>query len=231
MMTRISMADDADSWCRRLGNFAPLVYRPTLLAATSASASLDAPGSGRYPRIPVPAQRRLAAERFLLVATVVTATMLPLSAIAQMQGGGMGGHGGGHGSRGGRPPDAAQKGPDASAPRAPDPLRALLGEARRLRMELLLGADQIGAWSAMEDALRECIELNRAPAPVADSAAPIDAQLFVQDLADNQRALADAEARLAAATKTAFGILNPRQLRTSQDRFASAIAGARTAAP
>ena len=226
MMTKISMAEDADSWCRQLGNFAPIVYRPLPLPAISAGADIaafESHRSVRHLRAAGPAQRRGAAAQFLLVALVMTA-IYPLSAVAQMQGGGMGGHGGGgHGSHGGRPPDAAQKSPDASVARAPDPLRAMLSEARKLRTELLLTADQIGPWSAMEDALRESIELNRRHAP--EPGAQVDPQLFVQDMADSQRALADAEARFAAATKAAFATLNPRQLRTTRDRFASAIAG------
>src|SRR5579883_1049827 len=134
-----------------------------------------------------------------------------------MPGGGMGGGHGGHGGHGSRPADVAPKNPDAAAAPSPSPLRAMLDEMRRLRADLLLTSAQIGPWSAMEDALRECVELDRSRMPVVQAGTAIDAQLYVQDLADNQHALADAEARFAAASKAAFATLNPRQLQTSKD--------------
>ena len=149
----------------------------------------------------------------------------PLSGAAQMPGGGMGGGRGGHGSHGDHNPSASQKNPDAATAHAPSPLRAMLEEMRKLRADLLLTAQQIGPWSAMEDALRECVELNRSRLPATQGGSVIDAQLYIQDLADNQRELADAEARFAAATKAAFAALNPRQLKSSKDRLATAIAG------
>ena len=90
MMTKISMAEDADSWCRQLGNFAPIVYRPLPLPATSAGtdiAAFQSRRSVRNLRAGGPAQRRGAAAQFLLVALIMTA-IYPLSAVAQMQGGG-----------------------------------------------------------------------------------------------------------------------------------------------
>ncbi|MFT3792063.1 MAG: hypothetical protein QM741_13530 [Rudaea sp.] len=224
MMTKISMAEDTDAWCRRLGNFAPIAYRPeSLLDATS---RVHREPALRFPAL---APRRGAAAQILLVAMVATGA-LPLSVAAQMPGGGMGGGMGGPGGAGGHgdhPPRDGQQGHGQATERAPDPLRAMLGEARKLRTELLLTADQIGPWSAMEDALREYVELARPPAPEARLAAPVDPQTFVQDLADHQRELADAGARFAARTKAVFAALNPRQLRTSKQRFADAIAGER----
>lgn len=228
MTTRISWADEADAWCRQLGNFAPIVYRPPFQSGTAAEvgrSSFESTPHGARALVRPRGQRGGAAAQFLVAALIMAAMIYPLSGSAQMQGGGMGGHGGGHGSHGSRPADSTQKNPDAAAQRAPSPMRAMLDEMRKLRADLLLTSTQIGPWSSMEDALRECVELNRERMPVVQPGTAIDAQLYVQDMADNQRALADAEARFATATKAAFAVLNTRQLQTSKDRLASAIAG------
>jgi hypothetical protein len=157
-------------------------------------------------------------------AAVIFAAMLwPLAASAQMMGGGMGGHGG-HGGRGGHNTDSSRKNPDAPG-RTANPLRSMLEAMPKLRADLLLTAEQIGPWSAMEDALRACVELGRPRPPAVDTGAPPDVQTYVQDLADRQRERADANARLAATTKAAFAALNPRQLKTSKERLANAIEG------
>ena len=235
MMTRISPVDEADAWCRQLGNFAPIVYRPALATATSTHAvaslfeysDLGAPAPMHSRR-----QRGAVAVQFLFATLMMAAAIWPLSASAQAGGGGMGGGmggRGGHGDRGGRSPQTMQKDPGAAATPAPNPQRAMLGEMRKLRVDLLLTADQVGPWSTMENALRECIELSRPHPPGLNTGAAIDPQQYLQDMADSQRELADAEARLAVATKAAFAVLNPRQLRTSKDRLGSAIAGEQTA--
>lgn len=226
MMTKIPIAEDADAWCRRLGNFAPIVYRPAPSAIPPRRAHIDAESA-------VPATRapgRGAATPFLLVALFTAALAWPITGAAQM-GGGMGGHGG-RGGHGERSPGAASaaKNPDAAVAHAPNPLRAMLGEMRKLRADLLLTSAQIEPWSKMEDALRECVELERSRQPSVPAGASIDAPRYVQDLADNERALADAEARFAAATKTAFAALGTRQLQTARDRLAGAIADAQTMA-
>jgi hypothetical protein len=229
MMTKISAADEADAWCRQLGNFTPIVYRPETASRGASHAASHVFGADNFaahvhagPRL----QRGAAAAQFLLAALIMVAMTWPLSGSAQMPGGGgMGGGRGGHGGHGDHNPSASQKNPDAAAAHAPSPLRAMLEEMRKLRADLLLTAQQIGPWSAMEDALRECVELNRSRLPATQGGSTIDAQLYIQDLADNQRELADAEARFAAATKAAFAALNPRQLKSSKDRLATAIAG------
>jgi len=227
MMTKISIAEDADSWCRRLGNFAPVAYRPALANANSSRlAYVTAESAVSVSRT----KARGTATPYLIAALFVAALGWPLSGAAQM-GGGMGGGRGGHGSHGDRPPGTpAAKSSDAVA-HAPSPLRAMLGEMRKLRADLLLTAVQIEPWSKMEDALRECVELERSRQPVVQTGTSIDAPRYVQDLADNERALADAEARFATATKTAFAALNPRQLQTTRDRLAGAIADAQGASP
>ncbi|WP_018974122.1 hypothetical protein [Rudaea cellulosilytica] len=226
MMTKISIAEDADAWCRRLGNFAPIVYRP---APANANLPRLAYAAARSTAAAAHAQMRGAATQFLLVALIAAALAWPITGAAQM-GGGMGGHGG-HGSHGGQPSSAsATKNPDVAV-RAPSPLRAMLGEMRKLRADLLLTPAQIEPWSKMEDALRECVELERSRQPVVQTGTSIDAPRYVQDLADNERALADAEGRFAAATKTAFAALNPRQLQTTRDRLAGAVADTQGAPP
>ena len=222
MTTRITRIEDADAWCRQLGNFTPIVYRPAGASVIGARQLRD-PFKDARPVSRASARLRHGgpAMQFVLVALIVAAMIYPLSGSAQMPGGGMGGHGG-------PPPGTQQKTPD-DAPHAPSPLRAMLAETRKLRADLLLTAQQLGPWSAMEDALRECVELDRSRMPVTSPGTAVDAQLYVQDLADNQRALADAEARFAAATKAAFAVLNPRQLQTSRDRLAAAIGGEQAA--
>jgi hypothetical protein len=231
MTTRISLAEEADAWCRQLGNFAPIVYRPAAMPGTALRHARDLFLSGK-PAARVSArsraQRRGAAAQFLLAGLITAAMIYPLSGSAQMQGGGMGGHGG-HGSHGSNTPSTAATNPDGAV-HTPSPLRAMLEEMRKLRGDLLLTSQQIGPWSAMEDALRECVELNRSRMPVVQPGSALDAQMYVQDLADNQRALADAETRFAAATKAAFAVLNPRQLQASKDGLANAIAGERNPA-
>lgn len=226
MMTQISMADDADSWCRQLGNFAPIVYRseaqPT--AAMPFGGAVFESGEDAMPAA-MRSQRGGAIGHFLLALLIAATMAWPLSGSAQMQGGGMGGHGGGHGNRGNRPADSAQKNSDAAAAHTPNPMRAMLDEMRKLRADLLLTSTQIGPWSAMEDALRDCVELNRSRMPVVQAGTAIDAQIYAQDLADNQRALSEAMDKFSTATKAAFAVLNPRQLQTSKSRLASAITG------
>lgn len=233
MMTKISAADEADAWCRQLGNFTPIAYRPIAAASTAehpAARVFAERGSAAPARAGLHRQRGAAAAQFLLAALILAAMTWPLSGAAQqMPGGGMGGHGA-HGGRGSRAADAPPKNPDAAVARPASPLRAMLEEMRKLRADMLLTSDQIGPWSAMEDALRECIELNRSRLPSAQTGTVIDAQLYVQDLADHERELADAEARFAAATKAAFATLNPRQRKSSQDRLAAAIANEQPAA-
>ncbi len=232
MMTKISAADDADAWCRQLGNFTPVVYRPMSAPRSAASAAarvFGAEDSGAQVPAGLRLQRGAAAAQFLLAALILVAIAWPLSGSAQMPGGGMGGGHGSHGSHGDRSQAASPKNPDAATAHSPSPLRAMLEEMRKLRADLLLTSQQIGPWSAMEDALRECVELNRSRLPATQVGAAIDAQLYIQDLADNQRELADAEARFAAATKAAFAVLNPRQLQSSKDRLATAIAGEQSA--
>ncbi len=193
MTTRISIAEDADAWCRQLGNFTPVIYRPAVAPRVPAQFSFSgfesderAPVSQARSRV----QRGGVAAQFLLGGLILAAMIYPLSGFAQMQGG-MGGHGG-HGGRGSHAPEVATKTPDAAAAHVPSPLRAMLAEMRKLRSDLLLTSAQIGPWSAMEDALRECVELDRSRIPAAPAGGSIDAQRDVQDLADNHRQLADA---------------------------------------
>jgi hypothetical protein len=227
-MTRILMDQGADTWCRQLGNFTPIAYRPALVSSITQGIALQiadaAPLSARRARWR--GMRVGGAASFVFVALILSAMVYPFPAFAQMGGGGMGGMGGhgGRGGSGGRAPDSTQK-KDDSVPHAPNPMRAMLSEMRRLRADLLLTSTQIGPWSAMEDALRECVELNRSRLPEMDPGSTIDAQIYVQDLADNQRALAEATDKFAVATKAAFAALNPRQLQTSRERLAGAIAG------
>jgi hypothetical protein len=231
MTTRISIADDADAWCRRLGNFAPIVYRPALApAAPMRAAAFPFEAGDIAARVPPLARRQRGAgsAQFLLAALVVIAMIWPLSVAAQMPGGGMGGRGGHGGGRGSHGAEASAKNPEAAVAHASNPLRAMLEEIRKLRADLLLTAEQIGPWSAMEDALRECVELGRPHPPAVQTGAPIDVPAYVQDLADHQRERADAEARLAAAIPAAFAVLNPRQLQTSKERLANAIEGERS---
>jgi hypothetical protein len=229
MMTKISIAEDTDAWCRRLGNFAPVVYQPAPMPGHSPRGGYRVFESARPGYRPLARTARGTATPFLIAALFVAALGWPLSGAAQM-GGGIGGRGA-HGSHGDRPSGApASKSSDAVV-HAPSPLRAMLGEMRKLRADLLLTAAQIEPWSKMEDALRECVELGRSRQPAVQAGTSIDAPRYVQDLADNERALADAEARFAAATKTAFVALNPRQLQTTRDRLAGAIADAQGAPP
>ncbi len=228
-----SASTEPDSWCRHLGNFRPVGY-----SFASTRAALAPPRGAPAESIPARGWRNRAGRagtrsvrhvpRYLLLglSMLVTAALLfPLAASAQMQGGGMGGgmggHGG-HGSRGGNPGTSPGKG-DGAAMHVPNPLRAMLGEVRQLRSELLLTADQIGAWSAMEDALRQCVELNRSRMPVPGSATSPDALAFTQELADNERALADATAKFAASMKVALAALNARQLQTTKDKLQTAL--------
>jgi len=137
--------------------------------------------------------------RLMLLASLTVTS----AALAQgMPGGGMG-----HGGRGGHSQSqhgAATNKPDAETFRAPNPLRAMLGEMRKLRADLLLDANQLIAWTAMEatDALR-----------------------YVRDMADNERALSDAMGKFSAAMKSALAKLHPRQLKLTQDHLAAAIDG------
>ncbi|TLY48436.1 MAG: hypothetical protein E6K53_15655 [Gammaproteobacteria bacterium] len=159
--------------------------------------------------------------RLMLLASLTVTS----AALAQgMPGGGMG-----HGGRGGHSQSqhgAATNKPDAETFRAPNPLRAMLGEMRKLRADLLLDANQLIAWTAMEDALRDCADLSRTREVRSDSAdAATDALRYVRDMADNERALSDAMGKFSAAMKSALAKLHPRQLKLTQDHLAAAIDG------
>jgi hypothetical protein len=160
----------------------------------------------------------------LMFGLLIAASLIwvPLAS-AQMGGGGMGG---GHGGHGGQPGGGSQNRTPSNNPpqRAPNPLRAMLMEAHNLRADLMLNAAQIEPWSAMEDALRSCIELNRSRMPEPNTSANLDPIVFAQDYAENERALADASAKFVTSMKAVMAALNPRQRQTTTDRFAAAIA-------
>jgi len=206
-----------DSWCRRLGNFpAPGWAGP-------------AAPLGAIPRVAVRAAHArethtLRTHILQAALGVATAAALMVSPAGSTQG--MGG-GMGHGSHGhsGQEHTPSSRPADAPAAHVPNPLRAMVGEMLKLRGELLLTSTQIEPWSLMEDALRDSVELGRshAQAPAPNAAGASNPQLFVQDLADSEHALADALARLSTTMKSALAVLTPRQSKLVQERFAAAI--------
>jgi len=167
---------------------------------------------------------------------VATAAALAVSfpAAAQM-GTGMGGHGGRGSHSHPQSSSTSTRGSDLGPTRAPDPLRAMLVLMPQLRADLLLTSTQLPAWSAMEDALRDSVELARARAPtgVTGSAndSGIDAGVFVQDMADKEHAYSVALTRVVATMKTALAALNSRQSKLVHDRFAAAIDAEMPGAP
>ena len=213
-----SDAGPDDSWCRRLGNFpSPGWVQPVAArGVASARPMTRAPG--------VRDTHRLRAQFLQAAFGVATAAALMVSAPGSAQG--MPGGGMGHGGRGhsGQDRNGAPRQPDAGSAHVPNPLRAMLGEMPKLRADLLLTSTQIAPWSLMEDALRDSVELGRmrAPTPVA-TANGSNPELFVQDLAENEHALADALTRLSATMKSALAVLTPRQAKLVQERFANAI--------
>lgn len=206
-----------DSWCRRLGNF------PAPGWAGSAAPL------GALPRAPLRmshARETHTLRTHILQAALGVATAAALivspAGSSQGMGGGMGHGGHGHSGQERAP---SSRPADAAATHVPNPLRAMLGEMPKLRSELLLTSTQIAPWSLMEDALRDSVELGsrpraQAPASTAGGGSP---QLFVQDLADSEHALADALTRLSSTMKTALAVLTPRQSKLVQERFTAAI--------
>lgn len=225
-----------DSWCRRLGNFASpgwaVSTAPTLSKFADSSLLAHRAGAGRENRAALRLQVLQAAFG------VATAAALAVSypAAAQM-GSGMGGHGGhgGHSNTGSSSPST--RSPDLGPTRVPNPLRAMLAQMPKLRADLLLTSTQLPAWSAMEDALRDSVELARARAPTDTTNSAnandggLDAGLFVQDMADKEHAYSDALARVVATMKTALASLNSRQSKLVHDRFAAAIEAEMPGAP
>jgi hypothetical protein len=216
-----------DSWCRRLGNFPS----PGWTASAAASVSRTAPRTPLAHRGAAGRENRAALRTQVLQAAfgVAAATALMVSYPAAAQGGMGGGHGGGHGGHGGQSnsqQSPAAHGPDGSS-HVPSPLRAMLAEMPKLRADLLLTSTQLGAWSAMEDALRDSVELGRsramAPNPTTGADGNTNAELFVQNMADNEHAFSEALERLTDAMKSAMAVLNPRQSKLVHDRFAAAI--------
>jgi hypothetical protein len=157
----------------------------------------------------------LAAIALLLAPPVLLAQGFP--------GGGMGSHGGGRGGHTNGNRGTAPDKKDVASVHAINPLRAMLGEMPKLRADLLLTAPQLEKWSSMEDAMRSCADLEPAPLAHAAAAGVTDPGQFVQGVAADEQALAEATSKLAAAMKAAFAALNPRQLKLSQDRLAAAI--------
>ncbi len=211
-----------DSWCRRLGNFPSPGWAAPAPASESRSASrtplAHRGASGRENRTALRTQVLQAAFG------VAAATALAVSYPAAAQGGMGGGHGG-HGGHSGSQQSPATNRPDAGPSHIPSPLRAMLGEMPKLRADLLLTSAQLGAWSTMEDALRDSVELGRSRAPAATASADgsTNAELFVQNMADSEHAFSEALERLTAAMKSALAVLNPRQSKLVHDRFAAAI--------
>jgi hypothetical protein len=212
-----------DSWCRRLGNFPS----PGWTAPAPASVSRPARVPVAHRGAPARDSRAVLRAQILQAAFgVATAAALAVSypAVAQGGMGGMGGHGGhgGH-SNSQQNPDAHR--PDAGPAHVPSPLRAMLGEMPKLRADLLLTSTQLGPWSAMEDALRDSVELGRSRAPAATVGADgnTSAELFVQNMADSEHAFSESLERLTTSMKSALAVLNPRQTKLVHDRFAAAI--------
>ena len=209
-----------DSWCRRLGNFpspgwsdpAPVLRRPVVEPGRIAVRGRSARES----------RSALRAQVLQAAFGVATAAALAASYPAAAQGG-MGGHGGGHGSHSSTPSSSSASKPDLGPNHLPNPLRAMLGEMPKLRAELLLTSTQLGPWSAMEDALRDSVDLGRSRAQPISGSEGTNAELFVQDMADGEHALSEALGRLAASMKSAIAVLNPRQTKLVHDRFAAAI--------
>jgi hypothetical protein len=222
------------SWCRRLGNFAS----PGWAASTAPTLSKFA-DSSLLARRAAPSRENLAALRLQVLQAafgVATAAALAVSypAAAQM-GSGMGGHGGHGGHSNPNSSSSSTRSPDLGPTRVPNPLRAMLAQMPKLRADLLLTAIQLPAWSAMEDALRDSVELARDRAPVAETqstnGSSMDAGVFVQDMADKEHAYSDALARVVATMKTALASLNSRQSKLVHDRFAAAIEAEMPGAP
>jgi hypothetical protein len=235
-----------ESWCKRLGNFQPIRYVPSAnphlrgvsglqvrsdvaveIEFHDALSWLDA---AEVSTLPVERTRRATRNSTwalhvvaLMFGLLLVASVLWVPLASAQMGGGMGG---GHGGHGGQPGGATQsRAPGNNPPQhAPNPLRAILMEAHNLRADLMLSATQIEPWAAMEDALRNCIELNRSRMPEPNTGGNLDPLVFAQDYADNEHALAEASAKFVASMKSAMAALNQRQRQTSMDRFAAAIA-------
>jgi hypothetical protein len=216
----ISLSPD-DSWCRRLGNFASPGWTtpaaPTLSKSADSSLTRRA-GSGRENRAALRLQVLQAAFG------VATAAALAVSYPAAAQMGGHGGHGG-HSNPSSS--SSSTRSTDLGPTRVPNPLRAMLAQMPKLRADLLLTSTQLPAWSAMEDALRDSVELARAraleAAPASANDGGMDAGAFVQDMAEKEHAYSDALGRVVATMKTALSGLNSRQSKLVHDRFAAAI--------
>ncbi|MEP6939036.1 MAG: hypothetical protein ABI846_04680 [Rudaea sp.] len=218
MLSQTSDSGPDDSWCRRLGNFpAPGWVRPSVSASIASSRAPARAARGRESH----SLRTHILQAALGVATATALMVSPPGSAQGMSGGGMG-HGG-HGHAG-QERSPAPKQPDAGGAHVPNPLRAMLGEMPKLRAELLLTSAQIAPWSSMEDALRDSVELGRSRTPtLVATSSGLNAELFVQDLADNEHALAEALARLSTTIKSALSVLTPRQSKLVRERFAAAI--------
>lgn len=210
-----------DSWCRRLGNFPSPGWGASTASITTFP--VERPAAAR--RAWRDNRAALRAQVLQAAFGVATAAALAVSypAAAQGMGGGMGGHGG-RGSHSNSTPSSTASKADPGPSHVANPLRAMLGEMPKLRADLMLTSTQINSWSAMEDALRDTVELGRARIPAATAGeSGTDAELFVRDMADNEHLLSEAMARLASSMKAAIAVLNPRQAKLVHERFAAAI--------
>ncbi|QBB71143.1 hypothetical protein ELE36_12700 [Pseudolysobacter antarcticus] len=155
---------------------------------------------------------------FLWFAAICLSTS---SVCAQGFGGGKGGGGHGGGNHGNTPQQRT-----LTPEQAAQPIDTIFGQLQQLKLDLLLKPEQIDAWSAMQYAMRDCDEIEKARARRFTSTSSGAAQLplvFVQDLADNEHAYAEALAGLAAKMEKLVGLLDARQLKTFNDRLQAVV--------
>lgn len=158
---------------------------------------------------------------FVLLAGLSCATALAQGFPGGGPGGGRGGGRGGHGA----PPDSAHRAAPADASKPPEPLASLLRSAHTLRQDLMLDATQTGRWAAMQDALRDALEKQRAlhPKPADAAQVPNPALLFVEDAAAANGAYAAALEKASQSLRAAFDALGARQRKLAIERMSAAL--------
>jgi len=162
------------------------------------------------------------AVRTLLAMSAIALAIASVDVCAQ----GFPGGGGGHGGRGGmRPPGAAPKSNPSAEQAPPTPLATFLGSLRALRMELLVREDQVERWSAMQDALRACTDLEQEAAQPSRGV-PADPVQRLHNLVDDARARADAMHEASDSIDAVVASLDDRQRQVFVGRLADAFAGA-----
>ena len=179
---------------------------------------------------PVLSMIRVRAFSALVVALSILLSSISFDAAAQGFPGGGGGGGGMRGGHGGmKPSGGSPTRPPADQPTS-SPMAVFFERLRGMRMELLVRDDQVDRWTAMQDALRAYVDLERDTSGQRGATVAMDPLQHVRNLADTMRSQGDALQKVSDSIGSLMTILDDRQRNVFATRLADALAAAPTPA-